>query len=93
MNSFKLHILEGWSDNVFWGGCGSHDLPTVDIAAYKTKDMIEKWLVVWASLEWSASLCVDRYVDTNRRLPEFLNRLKSNNKRLFLITNSPYWFV
>lgn len=36
---------------------------------------------------------LERYTHRRPRLPELLNRLKAAGKKLFLITNSPYWFV
>jgi HAD superfamily 5'-nucleotidase-like hydrolase len=36
---------------------------------------------------------IERYTKRTPRLPEFLNRLRKERKKLFLITNSPYWFV
>ena len=34
-----------------------------------------------------------RYLESNPQLPQYLHRLKGSCKKLFLITNSPYWFV
>lgn len=36
---------------------------------------------------------VDKYIDSNPQLVVFFERLKSANKQLFLVTNSPYHFV
>jgi len=34
-----------------------------------------------------------QYIESNPLLPQFLHKLKAKHKKLFLITNSPYWFV
>ncbi|CAG2162303.1 unnamed protein product, partial [Oppiella nova] len=34
-----------------------------------------------------------KYLEKNNSLNTFLNRLKENNKKMFLITNSPFKFV
>lgn len=36
---------------------------------------------------------LERYVERTPRIPVYLNRLKGAKKKLFMITNSPYWFV
>lgn len=36
---------------------------------------------------------VDKYIDQNPQLMPFFESLKSANKQLFLVTNSPYPFV
>lgn len=36
---------------------------------------------------------VDKYIESNPELTLFFERLKSANKQLFLVTNSPYHFV
>ena len=36
---------------------------------------------------------LDKYMKDGTKMLELLQRLKSNGKNLFLITNSPFWFV
>lgn len=36
---------------------------------------------------------IDQYLEKNEMLPVFLNHLHENNKKMFLITNSPFHFV
>ena len=36
---------------------------------------------------------IDQYMEIIPGIPELLSRLKSAGKKLFLLTNSPFWFV
>lgn len=49
------------------------------------------------SLHRSIVQSIDDYLlpikEDNSKLKEFLSRLQKNGKKVFLITNSPYWFV
>ena len=40
-----------------------------------------------------ATPTLDRYMEIKPGIPELLSRLKSAGKKLFLLTNSPFWFV
>jgi len=36
---------------------------------------------------------VEHYLEPNKKLRHYLNRLKASDKKLFVVTNSPYKFV
>lgn len=36
---------------------------------------------------------VEKYIDRDERLPLLLDRMRENGKKVFLLTNSEYWYT
>ena len=47
----------------------------------------------WYSHVQLTRFAIDCYVLMHQKLASFLRRLKDAGKQLFIVTNSPYWFV